>query len=156
MHTYEKFFIGGEWVDPAGSDTLKVMSPTSGDIVGSVPVATPADMDRAVAFYDALLPLMKYLCRISYRQMMDPSDLAMAYCKRGSVQEKRQEFFWYRYEKFGKDPIWMDPAFPWRAKDVVLMGDPRIEKTFNDDEIVALFRKDIRRFSEQGRGRARN
>ena len=55
MHTYEKFFIGGEWVDPAGSDTLKVTSPTSGDIVGSVPVATPADMDRAVAAAKAAL-----------------------------------------------------------------------------------------------------
>ncbi|MCD9625032.1 aldehyde dehydrogenase [Rhabdothermincola salaria] len=49
MHTYDKFFIGGEWVDPAGSDTLKVTSPSSGEIVGSVPVSTPADMDRAVA-----------------------------------------------------------------------------------------------------------
>ena len=26
MQTYDKFFIGGEWVEPAGSDTLKVLS----------------------------------------------------------------------------------------------------------------------------------
>ena len=49
MHTYDKFFIGGQWVEPAGSDTLKVLSPTSGEVIGSVPVATPADMDAAVA-----------------------------------------------------------------------------------------------------------
>jgi betaine-aldehyde dehydrogenase len=48
MQTYEKFFIGGEWVEPAGSETLKVLSPTSEEVIGSVPVATPADMDRAV------------------------------------------------------------------------------------------------------------
>jgi len=55
MHTYDKFFIGGEWVDPAGSDTLKVTSPTSEEVIGSVPVATAADMDRAVAAAKAAL-----------------------------------------------------------------------------------------------------
>lgn len=49
MRTYDKFFIGGEWVEPAGSDTLKVVSPATQEVIGSVPVATPADMDRAVA-----------------------------------------------------------------------------------------------------------
>jgi betaine-aldehyde dehydrogenase len=49
MRTYDKFFIGGEWVDPAGSGTLKVVSPSSQEVIGSVPVATAADMDRAVA-----------------------------------------------------------------------------------------------------------
>ena len=48
MQTYDKFFIGGEWVEPAGSDTLKVVSPTTEEVIGSVPVATEADMDRAV------------------------------------------------------------------------------------------------------------
>jgi aldehyde dehydrogenase (NAD+) len=48
MRTYDKFFINGEWVDPAGNETLKVLSPTSEEVIGSVPVATNADMDRAV------------------------------------------------------------------------------------------------------------
>ena len=48
MQTYDKFFIGGEWVEPAGNETLKVLSPTSEEVIGSVPVATAADMDRAV------------------------------------------------------------------------------------------------------------
>ncbi|MBU6329418.1 MAG: aldehyde dehydrogenase [Acidobacteria bacterium] len=55
MHTYDKFFIGGEWVEPAGNETLKVLSPTSEEVIGSVPVATPADMDRAVAAAKAAL-----------------------------------------------------------------------------------------------------
>ncbi len=49
MQTYDKFFIGGEWVEPAGYETLKVLSPTSEEVIGSVPVATAADMDKAVA-----------------------------------------------------------------------------------------------------------
>jgi betaine-aldehyde dehydrogenase len=49
MRTYDKFFIGGEWVEPAGSATLKVVSPSTQEVIGSVPVATPTDMDRAVA-----------------------------------------------------------------------------------------------------------
>jgi aldehyde dehydrogenase (NAD+) len=49
MQTYDKFFIGGEWVEPAGSETLKVISPTTEEVIGSVPVATAADMDKAVA-----------------------------------------------------------------------------------------------------------
>jgi len=55
MLTYDKFFIGGEWVEPAGNETLKVMSPTTEEIIGSVPVATTADMDRAVAAAKAAL-----------------------------------------------------------------------------------------------------
>ena len=49
MLTYDKFFIGGEWVEPAGNETLKVLSPTTEEVIGSVPVATNADMDRCPA-----------------------------------------------------------------------------------------------------------
>jgi aldehyde dehydrogenase (NAD+) len=46
---YDSFFIGGEWVIAAGSDTVEVVSPTTEEIIGSVPDATFADMDHAVA-----------------------------------------------------------------------------------------------------------
>jgi aldehyde dehydrogenase (NAD+) len=49
MQTYDKFFIGGKWVEPAGSGTLEVFSPATEELVGSVPESTTADMDRAVA-----------------------------------------------------------------------------------------------------------
>jgi aldehyde dehydrogenase (NAD+) len=49
MQTYDKFFIGGKWVEPAGHGTLEVHSPATLDLVGSVPESTSADMDRAVA-----------------------------------------------------------------------------------------------------------
>jgi acyl-CoA reductase-like NAD-dependent aldehyde dehydrogenase len=44
-----EFYIAGSWAQPAGSDRLGVISPSTEEVVGEVPVATPADIDRAVA-----------------------------------------------------------------------------------------------------------
>jgi acyl-CoA reductase-like NAD-dependent aldehyde dehydrogenase len=44
-----EFFIGGEWAAPSGSQVLEVVSPSSEDVVGSVPVAVAADIDAAVS-----------------------------------------------------------------------------------------------------------
>ncbi len=49
MQTYDKLFIGGEWVTPASSATIDVISPHSEEKVGSVPEASVDDVDRAVA-----------------------------------------------------------------------------------------------------------
>jgi betaine-aldehyde dehydrogenase len=49
VHTYEQLYIGGRWVDPAGPDTIDVLSPHSGEVVGRAPAADPEDVDRAVA-----------------------------------------------------------------------------------------------------------
>ena len=48
MHTYDKLFIGGQWVTPATSATIPVVSPHSEELVGSVPEASTDDVDRAV------------------------------------------------------------------------------------------------------------
>ena len=45
----DKFFIGGDWVDPASSDQLAVISPHTEEVIAKVPEATTADVDRAVA-----------------------------------------------------------------------------------------------------------
>jgi betaine-aldehyde dehydrogenase len=49
LKTYRKLFIGGEWVDPATSATIEVISPHTEEVVGRVPEAKEADVDRAVA-----------------------------------------------------------------------------------------------------------
>ncbi len=49
MYSYDKLFIGGEWVDPATSNRLEVNSPATLEPVGSSPEGANADMDRAVA-----------------------------------------------------------------------------------------------------------
>ncbi|MFI1018649.1 aldehyde dehydrogenase [Streptomyces sp. NPDC020965] len=46
---HHRLFIGGTWVEPTGSDTIDIVSPVTEQIVGRVPHATPADVDRAVA-----------------------------------------------------------------------------------------------------------
>jgi acyl-CoA reductase-like NAD-dependent aldehyde dehydrogenase len=44
----EKLFIGGQWVDPAGSGRIEVVNPTTEESMGSVPEGTAEDVDRAV------------------------------------------------------------------------------------------------------------
>jgi betaine-aldehyde dehydrogenase len=52
---YKQFYIGGEWVDPAGSARFDVVNPATLDTIGSVPEGTEADVDRAVAAARAAL-----------------------------------------------------------------------------------------------------
>ncbi|HVX21712.1 MAG TPA: aldehyde dehydrogenase family protein [Acidimicrobiales bacterium] len=49
MPEYDRLFIGGEWVPPAVPGTVTVRSPADGTTVGTIPEATEADADRAVA-----------------------------------------------------------------------------------------------------------
>jgi len=44
-----EFSIGGEWAKPAGTGVLEVVSPSTEEVVGEVPVSTVDDIDRAVA-----------------------------------------------------------------------------------------------------------
>jgi acyl-CoA reductase-like NAD-dependent aldehyde dehydrogenase len=55
MHR-RSFFVDGGWVDPAGPDRFDVVSPATEQVVGSVPVAVDADIDRAAeAAHDAFV-----------------------------------------------------------------------------------------------------
>ncbi|MEZ5144170.1 MAG: aldehyde dehydrogenase [Acidimicrobiales bacterium] len=49
MLEHDTFFIDGKWVAPAGTGTIDVVSPFTEEVVGRVPDATTADVDRAVA-----------------------------------------------------------------------------------------------------------
>ncbi|WP_156726772.1 aldehyde dehydrogenase [Streptomyces apocyni] len=46
---HRKLFIGGELVDPLGQGVIEVISPHTEQVIGRVPHAAPADVDRAVA-----------------------------------------------------------------------------------------------------------
>ncbi len=48
MHNHDKLFIGGDWVAPAGTGVIDVISPFTEETVGRVPEGTKADIDRAV------------------------------------------------------------------------------------------------------------
>jgi len=63
VQDYDKLYIGGEWVDPHGTGSIEVISPHTEEVIGRVPDASPADMDRAVtaarqAFDDGPWPRM--------------------------------------------------------------------------------------------------
>ncbi|MFN8543485.1 MAG: aldehyde dehydrogenase [Candidatus Binatia bacterium] len=49
MKAYERLYIGGEWIAPSTAATIDVISPHTEEVVGRVPEAREADVDRAVA-----------------------------------------------------------------------------------------------------------
>jgi betaine-aldehyde dehydrogenase len=49
MLEYKELYVGGEWAAPATDRRIPIVSPHSGEPVGSTPEATEADVDRAVA-----------------------------------------------------------------------------------------------------------
>jgi acyl-CoA reductase-like NAD-dependent aldehyde dehydrogenase len=44
----DKIFIGGEWVEPQGSDTIAVVNSTTEETMATIPACTPEDADLAV------------------------------------------------------------------------------------------------------------
>ena len=42
-------FIGGEWLSAAGRKTSPVINPATEEVIGNLPHATKADLDRALA-----------------------------------------------------------------------------------------------------------
>jgi succinate-semialdehyde dehydrogenase / glutarate-semialdehyde dehydrogenase len=44
-----KMHIDGEWIGPEGRETHKVVNPATGAVLGALPLATKADLDRALA-----------------------------------------------------------------------------------------------------------
>lgn len=47
-YPHVKMFIAGEWVDASDGASLPVVNPATEETLGTVPLATPADLDRAV------------------------------------------------------------------------------------------------------------
>jgi aldehyde dehydrogenase (NAD+)/betaine-aldehyde dehydrogenase len=49
LQVRDRIFIGGEWVEPRGAETIEVVNPTSEEVMGTIPGCSPEDADRAVA-----------------------------------------------------------------------------------------------------------
>jgi len=65
---YDAFYLGGSWVSPASPEVLEVSSPATEEVVGSIPVATVKDAERALraaraAFDDGPWPHMSAVAR---------------------------------------------------------------------------------------------
>ncbi len=48
MRDYTKFYINGEWVEPASPSTLDVVNPANEEVCGRISLGAAADVDRAV------------------------------------------------------------------------------------------------------------
>src|SRR6185437_589708 len=48
MREYLKFYIDGQWVDPAEPKTLDVDNPTTEQVSGKIAIGSAADVDKAV------------------------------------------------------------------------------------------------------------
>jgi aminobutyraldehyde dehydrogenase len=46
--TQHKHFIGGEWVESSGGETMDVVNPATGEVIAEVPRGTTEDVERAV------------------------------------------------------------------------------------------------------------
>jgi betaine-aldehyde dehydrogenase len=69
-YAYDRFFLDGAWVSPSTSELFDIRSPHDGSAVGSAPIASEADVDRAVvaarrAFDDGPWPRMTVQQRIA-------------------------------------------------------------------------------------------
>jgi 1-pyrroline dehydrogenase len=49
-------FVGGEWVDASGGETMEVLNPATGETIAEVPRASAEDVDRAVQAAKKALP----------------------------------------------------------------------------------------------------
>ena len=56
MKSYDKFYIGGEWVPSTGSDTMDVTNSATEEVVSTVPMGTAADVDAAAKAAKAAFP----------------------------------------------------------------------------------------------------
>jgi len=45
----QQLYIGGEWVEPDGKDTADVVNSATEEVMGTVPLGSPSDVDRAVS-----------------------------------------------------------------------------------------------------------
>jgi aldehyde dehydrogenase (NAD+) len=53
---HDRLYIGGQWVQATGDETIDVVNPYTEEVIAGVPAGTAADVDRAVAAARAAFP----------------------------------------------------------------------------------------------------
>jgi aldehyde dehydrogenase (NAD+) len=48
-HVRERIYVGGEWREPAGTETIDVVNASTEEVMGRIPQCSPEDVDAAVA-----------------------------------------------------------------------------------------------------------
>jgi aldehyde dehydrogenase (NAD+) len=49
LQVRDRVYIGGEWVEPSGTEPIEVVNSATEEVMGTVPACSPEDADRAVA-----------------------------------------------------------------------------------------------------------
>ena len=55
MHARENIYIDGKWVAASGEGSIEIVNPATEQCIGSVPVGSAADVEKAVASARACL-----------------------------------------------------------------------------------------------------
>jgi aldehyde dehydrogenase (NAD+) len=138
MESRDAFYIGGDWVAPAGDGKIEVISPHTEEVIATVPDGTPADIDAAVAsarqaFDGSDWPLMppaeraaivQRFCDIYASRMVEMADVITA--EMGSPasfsQLAQSPAPWLMLNTF----INVAKEYPWEEERMGVLGSPVI------------------------------
>ena len=56
MHARENIYIDGKWVTASGEGSIEIVNPATEQCIGSVPVGSAADVEKAVVSARAAFP----------------------------------------------------------------------------------------------------
>jgi aldehyde dehydrogenase (NAD+) len=129
MQTKDTVYVGGEWLAPAGTNTIEVISPTTEEVIARVPEAAEGDVDRAVEAARAALagpyPLLSPAERAAYLRK-----LSLA------IQARSQELADTITAEMGSPASWALMGQVYSAS-MVLDGWADLTETFPFEELRA-------------------
>lgn len=128
IRDFDLLFIGGQWVKPAGSEQIAVISPRTEEVIARVPAGEKGDMDRAVAAARAAFdrgdwPRMGAAARAKYLERL----LQM-------LQEHQEDFAQMITAEMGS-PISFSRLGQTLASNMVLQYYVELAKSFAFEEI---------------------
>jgi betaine-aldehyde dehydrogenase len=129
MQIKDTLYVGGEWLAPAGTATIEVISPATEEVIARVPEASEGDVDRAVEAAKAALAG-------PYPQL-SPDERADYIVKLSqAIQARSQELAETITAEMGTPSSWslMGQVF---SSSMVLDGWAELARTFPFEEIRA-------------------
>ena len=127
METRDTLYIGGEWVAPAGTETIEVISPATEEVIARVPEASPSDIDAAVEAARAALAG-------PYPQLSPDERAEMITTLSQAIQGRAQEFADTITREMGSPSSWalMGQVL---SSTMVLDGWAELTRSFPFEEI---------------------
>jgi len=107
MEQRTQFYIGGQWVAPAGQGSIEVFSPTDGALLSTVPQGNAADADKAV---------------MAARRAFDAWSITPA-AERAAYLKKIQEGLKARTDEIAKT-ITLEMGMPYKFSQRIQVGSP--------------------------------